>query len=380
MRSFGSSSLAQLKFVENIYIMDRNFISADADGNYWVSNNSTNESTNYPKRCITLQDADRYVIPMISVQPNRICCYNSYYGFAKKNQYKFESSGANLQDGIVSKHAEKRLKKYVNWLIFLAKNKRVYIEDLKTHVNFKINFITLTLPSQQIHSDKEIKERCLNQFLIELTKRWKCKLYLWKAEAQANGNVHFHITCDKYIYYADLRNCWNRIINKLGYVDRYTAEMSKLSADSYIKKYSKDGNKKKLLKRYENGNRVSWSEPNSTDVHSVHQIRNLAGYLSKYFCDNDKQEGRRKIDGNLWYCSQLLSKFNAVQIEDVGCIAEEMSKIWKKFEKNIFSKDFINLIKIPIWAIKKYIKNSKIYEEFVLYVENLLNETQLSII
>ena len=66
-------------------------------------------------------------------------------------------------------------------------------------VQYKLTFITLTLPSKQIHSDNEIKSKCLNQFLIELKKNHSVSRYIWKAEKQENNNIHFHIIADKFI-------------------------------------------------------------------------------------------------------------------------------------------------------------------------------------
>ena len=36
------------------------------------------------------------------------------------------------------------------------------------------------------------------------------------------------------------------------------------------------------LKRFEYGKKTNWSDPNTTDIHSVYKINNLAAYLSKY--------------------------------------------------------------------------------------------------
>lgn len=357
---------------------NQTFITSDENGNFVLKYKPIKTNTNNPQRSTTLQSADRCIIPMLSVQPHRICLYNQYVGFPSNNRFDLKAFDDNLQKGKVSQHAEKKIKKYVNWLVFLAKRKRVFIEELNQYVNFKINFVTLTLPSKQVHSDLEIKEKILNQFLVELRQRWKCKLYLWKAESQQNGNIHFHITCDKYIYFADLRNVWNRICDKLGYVSRYSDEMKKLDLTAYLKQYSKSGKKKDLIKRYWDGVHCGWSNPNSTDIHSVRNIRNMPAYLSKYFTNNEKQEGRRKIEGNLWYCSELLSKFNALQIENVCSVYDEMSELWEKFKSKIFSKDFVQLIKIPIWAIKKHFKNSKIYDQFSNYVYSVLSENQLT--
>ena len=58
----------------------------------------------------------------------------------------------------------------INWLYFLAKSKSVKTISGKEIYNFKINFITLTLPSKQIHPTNVITSQCLNQFITEMKK------------------------------------------------------------------------------------------------------------------------------------------------------------------------------------------------------------------
>lgn len=82
-------------------------------------------------------------------------------------------------------------------------------------------FFTLTLSSDQLHTDAEINRKCLQPFLIRLRRAHGIEHYFWRAESQSNGRVHFHILCDRYIRHEDLRFAWNQAQNNLGYIDRY---------------------------------------------------------------------------------------------------------------------------------------------------------------
>lgn len=145
----------------------------------------------------------------------------------------------------------KRLEKAITWLIFGAKNKRITDMQTGKTFTFKINFLTLTLPATQQHSDQEITSRCLKNFLDVCRKNIDLTNYIWRAEAQANGNIHYHIVTDKYIHYNDLRKWWNQSLELLGYISAYE-------------------------KKWKHRN------PNSVDVHSVKHVDRLASYLSKY--------------------------------------------------------------------------------------------------
>jgi protein-arginine kinase activator protein McsA len=41
--------------------------------------------------------------------------------------------------------------------------------------------------------------------------------YIWKAEVQSNGRIHFHITINKFIHWKSIRAKWNRLLAAHGY-------------------------------------------------------------------------------------------------------------------------------------------------------------------
>lgn len=103
-------------------------------------------------------------------------------------------------------------------------------------------FVTLTLPSAQRHTDREITSYCLNAFFAYARKYFKVRYFIWKKELQANGNLHYHIMCDRFIDHEYLRRAWNRIINKgqvkdvhypFNYVDRYHDKWTAMYKDGF---------------------------------------------------------------------------------------------------------------------------------------------------
>ena len=138
-------------------------------------------------------------IPHYSISPNSLTLYNLP---DKKTYHVKDNKGwENLEDntnkyGELSNHAQKRLKKKLNYLMYLTENKEIQGKQIiakhqnlttqyqkskvyQNPVQYKLTFITLTLPSKQIHSDNEIKSKCLNQFLIELKKNYGVSRYIW---------------------------------------------------------------------------------------------------------------------------------------------------------------------------------------------------------
>lgn len=247
----------------------------------------------------------------ISVNPYRICFYSQYVGERRTRQLpKLQGKQLREHQSGLSHKSGIKLKNAINTLVYTATYKTVWVKEKNYKFRYKINFITLTLPSRQIHTDKEIISKVLSPFLEAWSKRRPGLLYVWKAEVQDNGNIHFHITANAFYHYKKLRRDWNKAVNKLGYVER-----SKLS------------------------------DPNSTDVHPVHKVRNIAAYLVAYCSKKDLYKKplkkwfkrhnkaliaqdhtirhlpkkyfdniKRTLSCNIWSCSKILLR-NSITID-----------------------------------------------------------------
>lgn len=189
----------------------------------------------------------------------------------------FKDQTNKNHEGMISKKARTKINNAMQWLLMLSHKKRVYSKATKKSYWFKINFITLTLSMPQMHDDVFIKERMLYPFLRWMARSHGANLYLWKAESQVNGNIHFHITTNTFIHWKSIRRKWNSIQGKHGYLKKWT-----------------DGNVP--------------GDPNATDVHAVIYEDEIAKYMCKYMTKNDAS--RRSITGRLWACSPALSNLS----------------------------------------------------------------------
>jgi hypothetical protein len=140
----------------------------------------------------------------------------------------------NNTEGAISRRAAKRIEKAVVWLLYYSKQKTIIDVELQKKFRFRINFITLTLPAPQQHTDDEVKKVCLNNFLNICRKTFGLVNYIWKAEPQLNGNIHFHLVTDKYIRYDKIQTAWISSLDLLKC--RETEESEELS---YIDRFQK---------------------------------------------------------------------------------------------------------------------------------------------
>jgi len=234
----------------------------------------------------------------------------------RKNEQNLKD---NSNKGVMSAKATKRLTNAVNWLVASAKNKWVYDKNSNKRFNFRVNFVTLTLPTTDHDiTDNQFKADLLHNFINTCRYRYDMKNFVWKVEAQENGNIHAHFTTDTFIHWKDLRNVWNRILQKRGLIDKYRDKHSKMTFDEYNNLYNPTGEKtiEQIRRSFEIGKNSNWSDPNTTDVHSVFRVKDLAAYLAKYM--SKKEEDRRKIKGRLWGCSYNLSENNKLVVEIQG--------------------------------------------------------------
>jgi len=289
---------------------------------------------------------------------------------------KFDANKVNLSirkhNGELSDKAVKRIKSAIEWLLIRSTPQRVYNRQQDKVFFFRLNFITLTLPADQVHSDKEITAVCLNNFLNICRNKFKITDYLWKAEPQGNGRIHFHITTNTFIHWREVRKAWQSSVELLGYVSAFK-------------------------KKFHHNN------PNCTDIKKVKHIRKLAAYLSKYMAKNknfapigelrligskvvqlrytdkayrdeksNQKQGKvighmlsdklRKIESNLWGCSQSVSKCKNFSFDCNSVQWEGLMSVLAKGKFHHVKSDFVHSYYGQVYAQAKEL-SAGLYED-----------------
>lgn len=214
-------------------------------------------------------------IPSLVIHPDSLIMFSKLEylpGHSPNRKFNHLVKSIKHTHHVLSIQAKRKIDKAIKYLIYMAHDKEVYSTKTKKRFTYKVGFITLTLSSAQIHTDKEIQDQLLHQFLVECKTKWKVSRYVWKAEYQRNGNIHFHILVDRYIPYQELRNCWNRIQNKLGYIDR---AIYKNPSYNY----------------------------NSTDIHSLYKVNDVCKYITKYM-SKSTERGIYSVSRNVLGCNR----------------------------------------------------------------------------
>lgn len=249
---------------------------------------------------------------VLSVKPEYCTIYqrNEAYLYNKKNmsEKQLNNIKGSKYKGFFNEVNKKSLMTATGWLISLAKEKSIFNEKFNSWFKFRVNFITLTLSAPQMHDDLFIKRYMLNRFLVNCKRSFGMLNYIWRAEPQKNGNIHFHLLTDVYIHHSDLRSTWNNIQLDYGYI---------------------------------NQNNIN-SNPNSTDIHSLKNIKNVSQYVAKYCTKNDPT--RRTIKGKLYGISKGLNKLKGCQIVLDNDKGLQLRNYLKKRKIKVVKKDFAMVI------------------------------------
>lgn len=309
----------------------------------------------------------------------------------EKNETWKENFKDNSAKGTISPAARKRVSRSLDYFLFLAKPKTAVNYKTGRSFEFRIAFVTLTLASPQIHSDKQIIEKVLQPLLNYLRKHYKIERYIWRAEKQKNGNLHFHLLIDKFIPYSDLKDRWNQYQQNLGYVTRYRENQLFWHKNGFKirDKLLKFWNEEAQYNAYLKGIQENWNNPNTTDIHSIKKVKNVKLYMLKYLTKNS-QNGTKTIQspeleqtqsersaaqnaaiadiirGRLWACSESLSKIRGAEDFFTWDYAEELEEVAKQRKSTVISNDHYIIYGIAIWELKKAGKKKivSLFEEY----------------
>jgi len=256
-------------------------------------------------------------IPLVKIEPNGLTITSQYYTDDDKNSHwrDIATTLFNDEPDIYSKFStgsRSRLKRALNLLIAISKPQTFISPTTGKKCTFLLNFITLTLSAKQgIYTDHTIKEKCLNNFLTTLRRSKGLRHYLWRAEPQKNGNIHFHIATNQFFNWQYIRDTWNNVQKNLGFIDLFNEKHHHIN-------------------------------PNSTDIHSVKDITRSGAYITKYL--KKVEEDARRINGKVWDCSRSLKPKERCLIDIHGDDIKNLEEIETLFSERIFTHDYFKFI------------------------------------
>lgn len=212
----------------------------------------------------------------LQIRTNSCIVYvqSDYYNFRTKSQSQLLTKNfkeMKTYSGTMTVHTRKRISRAIDMLLQLSPEMKKYNPVTNKVIKHRLSFITLTVHSpKKMLTANEAYNTLLAPFLRYFRDKEIMTTYIWKAELQKRGQIHYHITTPSIIAHDQIRKYWNKLQEKAGYLDDY-------------------------FKQHNHYN------PNSTDIHKVGHIKDFAKYLAKEFCKNIQNEQATK--GKIWDCS-----------------------------------------------------------------------------
>lgn len=217
-----------------------------------------------------------HYIPILQVRQDCILGYMQYQ-FKHRPPPKLgireniKASGISGYSGVVKTAAARRLLAVIDVMVQSSRVRMVARPGGKVFP-FRLGFITLTVPGR-IQDPKDVQV-VFNRFTQWL--RYTKTSYIWKAEFQKRGQVHYHLILNRFLPWKKISYAWNSRMKKAGMLDEWAKEHGHFM-------------------------------PNSCDTRSVRMEKgkSLTKYLTKYLSKDLSDDPKLKIS-KWWGASRNL--------------------------------------------------------------------------
>lgn len=256
----------------------------------------------------------------------------------------------NQHLGQLSKKAYARIRKSLEWLEYIATTK--YSSQ---GIAYKVQMVTLTIPSFSDEIEEKRLKKVLNQFLTYARLSYGLVTYVWKAELTKAGNLHYHILTPEILGRYDIQAKWNELLLKEGLLECYSAKFGGMSLEQYSvyrinqsAEYGQEVNIKKINAAYIYGCSSGWTNPKSVQIDTIPVDDSLNSYISKYISKVNKGDGGSSdkiIQGRIWGCSRNISMSNKLTIRvdpndtKNATMLNELINVSRSYEDIIFKDD-----------------------------------------
>lgn len=207
--------------------------------------------------------------------------------------------------GGMSQGSRKRLAKSITLMTQAIKPRWIFNPVTKLRDYHTFSFITLTVASNKNITARQAYDTLLGAFLDWMTKTIGdknplAKTYIWKAELQQRGQIHYHITTPAFIHHKEIRAKWNELQRKAGLLEDFASQYGHF-------------------------------KPPSTEIKKTRHIRKMDRYLIKELAktvDAKKLYARRVVDSLVKAGEIPEEKRKDFEEEYTGGEYKTIGKIW----------------------------------------------------
>lgn len=193
--------------------------------------------------------------PVMQIRGSSVLLYEEpvrlYSGLSSiKRRQNMKLQQAKQYSGAMSVGARKRMAKAITIMTQACKPKWIANPITGKSEYHTFSFITLTVASDKLLSARQGYDLLLAPFLDWMRKTARVKTYIWKAELQLRGQIHYHITTPSWIHHREISQKWNYLQREAGLLDDYAKKHGHFN-------------------------------PPSTDIHRTYNVKKMDSYLVK---------------------------------------------------------------------------------------------------
>lgn len=159
----------------------------------------------------------------LSFSPSRACLYRIPEHWVIHGR-STSSRGSRLQKATPEEKARaaraRVIGRYwtaIGYLWLRTRKRQVQLADGRL-INFRQGFLTLTLPGVATADHKAIKRKVLDPFFTYARNVLGLRDYVWTAELQDRGEIHFHVLVNQFLDKGRIRRAWNEACARSGIV------------------------------------------------------------------------------------------------------------------------------------------------------------------
>lgn len=235
-------------------------------------------------------------LPVLQVRGNSVLLYreaifsrryaNNFMARRRMKEAKKQQYSGQLKDG-----ARKRMVKAITLMCQATRPRWVRTGRGNSESYHHISFLTLTIPGNKQLSPSDGYNLVFKHFLQWLRRTKEVKMYVCVVERQVRGQLHYHLVFPDYIPHREIRDEWNSLLRKAGFLDEYAAEHGHYNAPS-------------------------------SHINGVKKTNDVAGYLVKELSkkmqknlkgsqedssEENTANDKKKTAGKVWYCSECFA-------------------------------------------------------------------------
>jgi hypothetical protein len=222
-------------------------------------------------------------IPVMQIRDGYVMIYYEQL-YSRRWANKFENRAQLIRvkkkaySGDVTVGARKRMSKAITLMSQITKPEWILNPVNGRKYFHRFSFVTLTVADDVLLTAREGYDKLLQHFLQWLRRTKKVELYVWKAEFQTRGQLHYHLVFPNFIHYKEIRDKWNELQKNAGILDKYAMKYGHFN-------------------------------PNSTDIHETKGVNNMKQYIMK--------EMGKSANANKLKASQVVeAKINAGELPE----------------------------------------------------------------